>query len=127
MVKLDNMPITKLGMKFNGKKRKPKQIYIKNYFLSLSVLRYKKELRFDKETLKYQEIEVDELVKKVVVINVREKKILDFEPEVMFFEGKEINVVILKFDNFQSEILNMSVDEFIGTTLPEYEFLLSQE
>ena len=121
------MPITKLGMKFNGKKPKPKKIYIKNYFLSLSVLRYKKELRFDKETLKYQEIEVDELVKKVVVINVREKKILDFEPEVMFFEGKEINVVILKFDNFESEILNMSVDEFIGTTLPEYEFLLSQE
>ena len=127
MVKLDNMPITKLGMKFNGKKRKPKHIYIKNYFLSLNVLRYKKEWRFDKDLLKYQHIEVDELLKKVVIINVREKKILDFEPEVMFFEGKEINVVVLKFDNFESEILNMPVDEFIQTTLPEYEFLLSQE
>jgi hypothetical protein len=121
------MPITKLGMKFNGKKRNTKKIYLKNYFLSLNVLRYKKELKFNKETLRYEYVEVDKLVNKVININVREKRILDFESDLVTFNENDLKVTILKFDNFETEIVNMPIKDFIELKLPEYELLLMQE
>lgn len=121
------MPVTKLGMKFNNKKKKtskPKEVFVENPMVALEyyqdVYEYKSE--FDKEKLKYVEkrTRTREYAIKNFIFDIQETRIKNLSQFELLVNGelREATKIILTDDTYLVSPYDLLM--FIKLEFPTY-------
>jgi hypothetical protein len=121
------MPITKLGMKFNKKKRKvsaPKEIPIEHPMVALEYYQdvYEIKSEFDKDKLRYVEkrIRTGEYAVKTFIFDIQEVRIKNLSQCQMMVNGelRETTKIIFTDDTYL--ISPLALLWFVNTEFPTY-------